>query len=68
MEIVDAIAGRDATAAVQLIREYHRTVIKRVQTSPRAKEMKETDPELTTFLSSWLRTNVGLGHGIDRGN
>jgi DNA-binding FadR family transcriptional regulator len=66
MDIVEAIAQRDSARAVQLLRDYHRKVIKRTQSSPRAKEIRETDPGLTTFLSSWLRANVGLGNALDR--
>jgi DNA-binding FadR family transcriptional regulator len=61
MEIVEAIAQRDSARAVQLVRDYHRDVIKRIQISPRAKELRATDPGLTAFLSSWLGANVGLG-------
>jgi GntR family transcriptional regulator, transcriptional repressor for pyruvate dehydrogenase complex len=61
MDIAEAIAQRDSGRAVQLVRDYHRDVIKRIQSSPRARELKETDPGLTSFLSSWLRANVGLG-------
>jgi hypothetical protein len=65
MDIAEAIAQRDSARAVQLIHEYHRRVIKRTQSSPRAKEIRETDPGLTSFLSSWLRANVGLGGALD---
>src|SRR4030088_2057158 len=66
MDIAEAITQRDSDRAVQLIRDYHRRVIKRTQSSPRAKEIRETDPGLTAFLSSWLRASVGLGSGLDR--
>jgi DNA-binding FadR family transcriptional regulator len=66
MDIAEAIAQRDSARAVQLVRDYHDKVIKRTQSSPRAKEIRETDPGLTTFLSSWLRANVGLGSALDR--
>jgi DNA-binding FadR family transcriptional regulator len=66
MDIVDAIAQRDSARAVQLIHDYHSRVIKRTQSSPRAKEIRETDPGLTTLLSSWLSTNVGMGSPLDR--
>jgi DNA-binding FadR family transcriptional regulator len=66
MDIVEAIAQRDATRAVQLVHDYHRRVITRIQSSPRAKEIRETDPGLTGFLSSWLGANVGLGSAPDR--
>jgi DNA-binding FadR family transcriptional regulator len=66
MDIVDAVARRDAATAVQLIREYHDKVIKRVQSSPGAKKLRETDPGLTDVLSTWLRANVGLGNNPDR--
>jgi DNA-binding FadR family transcriptional regulator len=59
MDIVDAIARRDSARAVQLLRDYHRKVIKRIQASPWAKELKETDPGLTTSLAAWLRANAG---------
>jgi DNA-binding FadR family transcriptional regulator len=62
LEIVEAIKQRDADRAVQLIRDYHRKVIKRAQSSPRARQLRETDPGLTTFLSSWLKANVGLSN------
>jgi DNA-binding FadR family transcriptional regulator len=60
MEIAEAIAERDSSRAVQLIRDYHREVIKRIQHLPRARELRETDPGLTTFLSSWLGANVSI--------
>jgi DNA-binding FadR family transcriptional regulator len=66
MDIVDAIAQRDASTAVHLIREYHRKVIKRIQSSPEAKKRRETDPGLTSFLSTWLGANVGLASGLDK--
>jgi DNA-binding FadR family transcriptional regulator len=66
MQIVDAIAERDAPKAVELIGEYHRRVIERTRNLPRAKELRESDPGLTSLLSSWLGTNVGLGNSPDR--
>jgi DNA-binding FadR family transcriptional regulator len=60
MDIAEAIAQRDSAQAVQLVRDYHRKVIKRTQASPRARELRETDPGLTAFLSSWLGANVGV--------
>jgi DNA-binding FadR family transcriptional regulator len=68
MDIVDAIDARDAAVAVQLIRDYHRKVVQRLQASPVAKKIKETDPGLTALLSSWLGANVGPGEGLDRRN
>jgi DNA-binding FadR family transcriptional regulator len=66
MDIVDAIARRDPAQAVQLVRDYHRKVAKRIRSSPRAKELREADPGLTTTLSAWLGANVGIGSGLDR--
>jgi GntR family transcriptional regulator, transcriptional repressor for pyruvate dehydrogenase complex len=66
VDIVDAIARRDSAQAVQLVRDYHRKVIQRIRSSPRARELRETDPGLTTTLSAWLRANVGVGSGLDR--
>jgi DNA-binding FadR family transcriptional regulator len=60
MDIAGAIAERDSDRAVQLVRDYHREVIKRIQRSPRARELRETDPGLTTFLASWLGANVSI--------
>jgi GntR family transcriptional regulator, transcriptional repressor for pyruvate dehydrogenase complex len=60
-EIVDAVAQRDSARAVQLLDDYHRTVIKRIQSSPAAKELRVADPGLTTTLSTWLQANVGVG-------
>lgn len=60
MDIVQAIAERDATRAVDLVRGYHRAVIKRIRSSTRAKELGEADPGLTKFLSRWLGANVNL--------
>jgi DNA-binding FadR family transcriptional regulator len=56
--IVDAISRRDPAAA-DLVRAYHRRVIERTRTLPRAKTIRETDPDLTTFLAAWLGTNTG---------
>jgi DNA-binding FadR family transcriptional regulator len=61
MDIVEAIAHRDSALAVQLVRDYHAKVIKRTQSSPRAKQLKETDPGLINLLSAWLGANVTLG-------
>jgi DNA-binding FadR family transcriptional regulator len=68
MDIVDALARRDGPAAVQLVREYHYKTVKRVQTSPGAKRLRETDPGLAGLLSSWLGTHVGLGGNADLRN
>lgn len=64
MEIVDAIARRDAPTAVQLVRDYHRNVIKRAESSPRVRKLRESDPGLSTSLSAWLGANVALGSGF----
>ena len=61
MEIVDAIAERDASGAVELVREYHRKTVKRIQSSPGAQERRESDPNLASALSKWLSGNPGLG-------
>jgi DNA-binding FadR family transcriptional regulator len=61
MDIVEAIAQRDSALAAQLVRDYHRKVIKRTQSSPRARELRESDPGLTTLLASWLGANVRVG-------
>ena len=66
MDVVDAIANRNSTRAVQLVRDYHRTVVKRLRSSPRAKELGEVDPGLTRFLSVWLGAHVGLNSAIKR--
>ena len=61
VEIVDAIARRDAPAAVELVREYHRKALRRIQSSPGAQDLRETDPNLTGALSTWLSGNVIVG-------
>jgi DNA-binding FadR family transcriptional regulator len=66
VDIVDAIAERDSTRAVRLVSEYHRDIAKRIQSSRRAKELRETDPGLATTLSAWLRTDEGFGARLDR--
>ena len=66
MDIVDALARRDGAAAVHLVREYHDKVVRRVQSSARARSLRETDPGLVGALSSWLGANVGLGSSADR--
>ncbi|HEY4459784.1 MAG TPA: GntR family transcriptional regulator [Pseudonocardiaceae bacterium] len=66
LEIVDAIAERDAAAAVELVREYHTKVVKRIQSSPGAKQLRASDPGLTSLLSSWLSGNVTVGSQPDR--
>ena len=63
MDIVDAIAQRDSARAVQLVRDYHHKIVKRTQSSPAAKELRETDPGLTMTLSAWLGANVSVGGG-----
>jgi DNA-binding FadR family transcriptional regulator len=66
MDIVDAIAERDSSRAVRLVRDYHREAIERIKSSPGARKQRATDPGLTTFLSAWLGENVGLGSSLDR--
>ncbi|MDX6236462.1 MAG: GntR family transcriptional regulator, transcriptional repressor for pyruvate dehydrogenase complex [Kribbellaceae bacterium] len=61
LDLVEAVEQRDAARAVQLVHDYHSKVIARTKSSPRAKEMRETDPGLADFLSTWLRSNVRLG-------
>jgi DNA-binding FadR family transcriptional regulator len=61
LELVSAIEERDAARAVQLVHDYHAKVIARTKSSPRAKEMRATDPGLAGFLSTWLKSNVRLG-------
>jgi DNA-binding FadR family transcriptional regulator len=58
VEVAEAIARRDSGRAVQLIHDYHNEVIKRVQSLPRVRELRKTDPGLKTFLASWLGANV----------
>jgi GntR family transcriptional repressor for pyruvate dehydrogenase complex len=60
MKVVDAIAQRDTDRAVQLIHDYHDDVIKRVQSLPRVRELRKTDPGLNAFLASWLGANVSV--------
>ncbi|MBS2539220.1 FadR family transcriptional regulator [Catenulispora sp. NF23] len=60
VEIADALADRDAIRAVSLVREYHRRVVDRVQSLPRAKELAESDPGLRQVLAGWLNENVRL--------
>jgi DNA-binding FadR family transcriptional regulator len=66
MEIVDAIARRDAAAATRLVRDYHDKVVTRIQSSPEATELRSTDPGLSTALSAWLRGNVGVADSPER--
>jgi DNA-binding FadR family transcriptional regulator len=63
MEVAEAIAQRDSGRAVQLIHDYHDEVIKRVQSLPRVRELRKTDPGLKTFLASWLGANVSVSSG-----
>jgi DNA-binding FadR family transcriptional regulator len=60
MEIAEAIAERDSPRAVRLIRDYHREVIARIQSLPRARELRESDPGLKAFLAAWLGANVSV--------
>jgi DNA-binding FadR family transcriptional regulator len=66
MEIVDAIARRDAGTAVELVRDYHAKVVKRIQSSPGAKQRRGSDPDLTSLLSTWLSGHVTVGAPPDR--
>lgn len=66
IEIVDAIAQRDSARAVQLVRDYHRKIIKRTQSSPKARKLREGDRGFANLLSSWLGANVGVGGRRDR--
>jgi hypothetical protein len=44
------------------------TFISRTQSSPKTKELGQTDPRLTTLLSACLRANIGVGSRLDRKN
>jgi len=61
MAIVEAIEARDAVEAVRLVRDYHESLIERIQASPGAAKLRDVDPGLTRLLSSWLGDNVGVG-------
>jgi DNA-binding FadR family transcriptional regulator len=61
IDIVDAIARRDAATAADRVREYHDRVIERIGALPRAKHLAKSDPGLSAFMSSWLSTNVSVG-------
>jgi DNA-binding FadR family transcriptional regulator len=60
MEIVNAIAERDGERAAELVRDYHRKVLKRIQSSPGAALLRQSDPGLTATLSAWLGANIGV--------
>jgi hypothetical protein len=66
MDIADAIARRDSARAVQLARDYHRKVIKRIHSSPRAKELRGNRPEVRRDAVRLAGANVGVGSGLDR--
>jgi GntR family transcriptional repressor for pyruvate dehydrogenase complex len=67
MEIADALAERDGVRAVSLVRDYHRRVVDRVQSLPRAKELADSDPGLRLALANWLKANVRLAGGEEPG-
>jgi DNA-binding FadR family transcriptional regulator len=67
LEIVDAIARRDSARAVQLVHDYHRKIIKRIRSLPKAQELRDSDPGLKTTLSAWLGANVRVGSGSGLG-
>ena len=60
LQIVDAIAARDGALSAQLVRDYHRRVVERIQSLPEAERLRADDPGLSVALSRWLATNVGL--------
>ena len=60
VEIAEAIAERDSARAVGLVRDYHREVITRIQSLPRARELRESDPGLKATLSAWLGANISV--------
>jgi len=66
LDIVDAIEARDSRHAIQLVRDYHTKVVKRIRASPGATKVRDVDPDLTTVLSAWLGANVGIGNSLDR--
>jgi len=60
VRIVDAIDERDAARAASEVRDYHRHAVQRILSVRRA-DGPASDAGLTEALTSWLRTNVGLG-------
>lgn len=66
VQIVDAIAARDGALAAQLVRDYHRRVVERIQSLPEAERLRADDPGLNVALSRWLATNVGLATSAPR--
>ena len=67
IEIADALAERDGVRAVSLVRDYHRRVVDRVQSLPRAKELADSDPGLRLALANWLKANVRLAGAEEPG-
>lgn len=61
-KIVDALEARDESAATEAVRDYHARIVKKVRSLPRAKQLRQTDPGLTAFLTEWLGANIGVSN------
>jgi len=61
MDIVDALASRDAARAGETVRTYHKSVIDRIQRMRRG-QGKVSDAGSARLLSSWLENHVTLSN------
>lgn len=61
LRIVEAIASRDPARAGEVVRDYHREAVECIRAVRGAEGASWSDAGLTEALTSWLRTNVGVG-------
>jgi len=61
IEIVEALERRDGDRAVELVEQYHRSVIERTRKLPRSEEIAASDPGFSKLLASLLANSVSLG-------
>jgi GntR family transcriptional regulator, transcriptional repressor for pyruvate dehydrogenase complex len=66
LRIVEALEGRDADRAVALVRAYHQRTLKLIAASPKARRMRQSDPQLAQLLASLMSGRSAGDGAFDR--
>jgi len=58
MAVVEAVEARDGERAAAMVREYHTRAIELITSTPRASELKISDPGFSELIASVLNTRL----------